>query len=164
MNDLSKAFIGSAIVCFALGTTLGFLMLLARINSQWGGWDYYLIPSHTHLNLLGWMSMTMYAMGYRAFPAFFGKSLYSVRLAWAHFWCANIGLAGMAVFFFLNRLEEGSWSVPLAVSGFIQISGIYLFVYNMVRSILSRSMADPRSLNEYRQRKAGLDQGQENRP
>ncbi|OGR84887.1 MAG: hypothetical protein A2901_00825 [Elusimicrobia bacterium RIFCSPLOWO2_01_FULL_54_10] len=159
MNNLSKAFIGSAVICFALGTTLGLLMLLSRIHSQWGGWDYYLIPSHTHLNLLGWMSMTIYAMGYRAFPAFFGKSLYSVRLAWIHFWCANIGLVGMAVFFFLNRFQEGSWSIPLAVSGLIQIFGVYLFVYNVVRSILSKPMTDQRSLHEYRQGKTSLDQG-----
>jgi cbb3-type cytochrome oxidase subunit 1 len=145
INNLSKAFVASAILYFALGATAGFIILLSRIGSDWSAWDYYLIPSHTHLNLLGWMSMTIYAMGYRAFPAFFGKSLYSIKLAWVHFWLSNIGLIGMAIFFFLNRVQEGSWTLTLALFGGIQIIGIYLFIFNMGYSILSKPRRDPPS-------------------
>ena len=81
--------------------------------------------------------MTIYAMGYRAFPAFFGRNLYSLKLAWVHFWLANAGLIGMGLFFILERLYGGRLLYPLIFSGLVQIAGVYLFAFNMLRSILS---------------------------
>lgn len=83
--------------------------------------------------------MTIYAMGYRAFPAFFGKSLYSVKLAWVHFWLANVGLLGMGLFFLLERVYGGHWIYPLVISGIFQIAGVYFFAFNMARSILGKT-------------------------
>ncbi len=115
---------------------MGILMMLSWTGGPWKGWDYYLIPSHTHIMLLGWVSMTVFGVAYRMFPAVLVKKLYSMRLAWAHFWIANTALIGMAVFFWLNRLQDGQWVIPLAVSGILQLLGVLIFAYNIARTHL----------------------------
>jgi len=65
---------------FALGgVSLGYWM---GMTEQFG-----LMPVHAHINLLGWVSMFLYGLFYRAVPA-----AASGRLAVAHFWTAVIGL------------------------------------------------------------------------
>ena len=143
MKDPTKHFVLAAVVYLVLGGLLGVLMLLSRLGGAWSSWDYYLIPTHTHIMLLGWVSMTMFGVAYRMFPAVLVRKLYSVRLAWVHFWVANAALAGMALFFFLNRLQEERWVAPLAVSGVLQFAGTMLFGYNILRTALSQRPEGP---------------------
>jgi hypothetical protein len=53
--------------------------------------DFTLAPAHAHLNLLGWVSMALYGLFYRAFPEVSGG-----RLPQVHFWLATCGVALMA--------------------------------------------------------------------
>ncbi|MGC4059506.1 MAG: hypothetical protein QM749_01075 [Aquabacterium sp.] len=46
---------------------------------------------HVHLNLVGWVSMAVMALAYRAFPGMSGSPL-----AKAQFWLHNLGLPVMA--------------------------------------------------------------------
>lgn len=127
----------TAVVYLVLGGVLGIMMPLSRLGSEWTGWEYYLIPSHTHLMLLGWVSMSIFGVAYRMFPAVLTKKLYSIRLAWAHYWIANAALVGMALFFWLNRIQEGRWIVPLALSALLQFAGILIFACNILRTALT---------------------------
>jgi len=43
-------------------------------------------PVHAHINLVGWVTMFMFGLWYRATPAAAGTTLASI-----HFWCALIG-------------------------------------------------------------------------
>ncbi len=70
-------------------------------------------------------------LAYHILPRFTGRLLHSPKLAWFHFFLANIGVVGMALFFFLNRYQEGRWQTPLAASMILQALGIVLFVYNI---------------------------------
>ena len=137
MKDPTKHFVLAAVAYLVVGAVLGNLMILSWMGGPWKGWDYYLIPSHTHIMLLGWVSMTIFGVAYRMFPAVLVRKIYSMRLAWAHFWIANIALIGMAIFFWLNRLQEGQWTIPLAVSGVFQFMGILIFAYNILRTAMS---------------------------
>ena len=74
---------------------------------------------------------------YRIVPAFFGRRLYSERLAWAHFVIANIATVGMALFFGLNRWQGGRWVWGLAASGSLQFIGVLIFAFNMIASVVS---------------------------
>lgn len=100
------------------------------------GLEYYLIPTHTHINLLGWMSMMIFGVAYHILPRFSGSPLYSRKLAWLHFIFAQAGLIGMAVFFFLNRVQQGTWQIPLMISGLLMFLSICLFVFNMIKTLL----------------------------
>lgn len=134
MKDPTKPFVLAAVGYLVLGGILGNLMLLSWLKAGWGGWEYYLIPTHTHVMLLGWVSMTMFGVAYRMFPAVLVRRLYSIKLAWVHFWISNAALIGMALFFWLNRVQEGLWTAPLAVSGLLQFLGILIFAYNILRT------------------------------
>lgn len=69
---------------------LGALFALAGVSlGYWMGMteQFGLMPVHAHINLLGWVSMFLYGLFYRAVPAAAGG-----LLAVAHFWTAVIGL------------------------------------------------------------------------
>src|SRR5512137_2600250 len=57
---------------------------------------------HSHLNMLGWVSMMIYGVGYHILPRFMGRQLYSTKLGEAQFWMANIGLVVMLLFYTIN--------------------------------------------------------------
>ena len=45
-----------------------------------------------------------------------------------------MALVGLAIFFWLIRVQEGRWVVPLAISGFVQFLVILIFAYNILRT------------------------------
>lgn len=78
-HRLSDRFLRLAVVFALIGMALGYWMGASR--------DFAASPVHAHINLLGWVSMTLYGLFYRLLPlAALG------RLPQAHFWTALIGL------------------------------------------------------------------------
>lgn len=73
MNTLSNWFLRLAVLYLVVGVTLGIVMGATQ--------DHSLYPVHAHLNLLGWVSLALFGLFYRAIPAAAGG-----RLARAHFW------------------------------------------------------------------------------
>jgi cytochrome c oxidase cbb3-type subunit 1 len=67
-----------------------------------------IVRAHTHINLLGWVEMAIFAALYYIVPRLSGRSIYSVRLVKVHFWMHNFGLIGMVVFFSLAGVIGGS--------------------------------------------------------
>ncbi len=128
MDRFVLFFVRAALIYLLIGVSLGLAMGIAPARSNL---LYYLLPSHAHLNLIGWISMLIFGLAYHILPRFTGRLLHSPKLAWAHFFLANVGVVGMALFFFLNRYQEGRWQIPLAISMILQASGIVLFVYNI---------------------------------
>ena len=70
---MSNWFLRIAVLYFIAGVSLGIGMAASG--------DVSLRPVHVHLNLLGWVSMTLFGLFYRALPA-----AAETRLAKAHFW------------------------------------------------------------------------------
>ena len=97
MDKFARWFVVCSLIYLLLGSVLGLVM--AVYTGEWQGLEYYLIPSHAHLNLVGWVSMMIFGVLYHILPRFSGRDLYSSKLAWVHFWCAQFGLIGMVVFF-----------------------------------------------------------------
>jgi Na+/melibiose symporter-like transporter len=89
MLRLEAWFLRVAVLYAVAGMALGIAMAMSGDHSQ--------MPTHAHINLLGWVSMALYAATYRLWPA----AARSVLAPW-HFWLANagallvtIGLAGI---------------------------------------------------------------------
>lgn len=61
-----------------------------------GSQDFTLAPVHAHINLIGFVLMTLFGLAYRLIPALAGNAL-----AKAHFWLHQIGAAGTLLFLFL---------------------------------------------------------------
>ena len=60
-----------------------------------------IVRGHTHINLLGWVEMAIFAAVYYIVPRLVKRPIYSLTLVKVHFWIHNIGLIGMVVFFVL---------------------------------------------------------------
>lgn len=133
MSEMSRNFIKASLIYLAAGVTLGLLMAIGN-GTVWQG---SLIAAHAHINLLGWVSMLMFGVAYHIIPRFHGRMLHSDKLGNLHFWLANIGLVGLALFMFLRAVEgTAQFATPgMAVFGSVWAISAYMFVYNLWKTM-----------------------------
>lgn len=114
MPNIDRWFLRVAVIYALVAMLLGIVMGVSEDHSQ--------MPTHAHLNLVGWVSMAIYALVYRQYPAA-GQG----RLALAHFWVANIGAVLLNVGVY--GLMAGNSSLELiAIAGsLITILGMLIF-------------------------------------
>ncbi|PIP69947.1 MAG: hypothetical protein COW90_07965 [Nitrospirae bacterium CG22_combo_CG10-13_8_21_14_all_44_11] len=95
---------------------------------------------HSHLMLLGWVSMMIYGVGYHILPRFAGKLIKSKAMAELQFWLANIGIVGMLLFYTLGVYNQtDSYRGITAAFGAVEAVSIFLFFYNMVATLYSKA-------------------------
>lgn len=128
MDWFVRRFIKSALAWLGLGVSLGVGMAAHPI------WTIYR-PAHVHMNLLGFVTMMIFGVGYHVVPRFFGHPLYSKRLAGGHWWLSNVGLALMVAGFVLAP-HVGARSIPvLSTGGVLSALGAFAFIFNIWRTI-----------------------------
>lgn len=81
-NIRSRTWFCVAVAYFVCAVTLGIVMGASG--------DHALIPVHAHLNLLGWVTMTLFGLIGMAYPA-----ISEGRLAAVQFWLYNVSLPVM---------------------------------------------------------------------
>jgi cytochrome c oxidase cbb3-type subunit 1 len=126
MSGITVWFIRCAMVYFLLAILLGIHMSLA-------GPQYPYMQIHAHFNLLGWMSMMVYGVGYHILPRFSGRPLWSERLSVWHLWLSNIGLVGMTAGWAV-RVPLGTPAVLFA-SSVVEAVSVAFFVVNMLKTV-----------------------------
>lgn len=135
MDRFVKNFILMSIVYLAIATALGIFML----------GNPSLMPLkfvHSHLMLLGWVSMMIYGVGYHILPKFAGRFLKSKTMGEVQFWIANIGLVGMLTFYMLGTYNPSDLYRGLVIaSGLIEALSISLFFYNMIATLYAKTEA-----------------------
>jgi len=70
-----------------------------------------IVRAHTHINLLGWVEMAIFAAIYYIIPRLVRRPIFSLKLVKVHFWIHNIGLIGMVVFFTVAGIKGGVASI-----------------------------------------------------
>lgn len=80
MTRVSDRFLQLSVISALIGMAWGVQMGIAG--------DFTQHPAHAHLNLLGWVSMAIFGLFYRAFP-----SAAESKLAGLHFWVSVLGVA-----------------------------------------------------------------------
>lgn len=119
-------------------TFLRLAVLAALIGMIWGNvmgatHDHSASSAHAHLNLLGWVSMSIYGLFYRVVPQA-GRG----KLAWTHFWVALTGVAIMtpSLAVVLTQYQPAlAVAAPLlALSGVIVLLGMALFAVIVFRA------------------------------
>ncbi len=81
---LAARFIRLSVLYAILGMALGIYMAASMDHSQ--------MPTHAHLNLLGFVSMFLFGIFYKLYPvAAEGK------LPALHFWTSNVGMIGLVI-------------------------------------------------------------------
>ena len=121
MKNLSYNFLRCAVTYALIGMAIGIYMAASNQHEQ--------APTHAHLNLLGWVSMAIMGLVYRAYPAMAEGSLPKIQ-----FWLMNVGIIGMIsglALMFSGRMEF----VPLtAASSLVVFIGMLLFAVVVYRS------------------------------
>ncbi len=123
MSWVTLWFVRTALVYFGLSALTGIAMAIFPDTAI----DLKFI--HVHLNLLGWMSMMIYGVGYHIFPRFSGRPLWSNKLSILQFWTAQIGLIGMCAFRFLNI------NLLFIIFSLFSVFSIFLFILNMFKTV-----------------------------
>ncbi len=126
MSNITVWFIRCAMVYFLLAILLGIYMSVA-------GPVYPYMPIHVHFNLLGWISMMVYGVGYHILPRFSGRPLFSDALSVWQLWLANIGLIGMAIGWWVRSAHDSP--ALLLISAVIESVSIVFFAINMLKTI-----------------------------
>lgn len=135
MDWFVKAFIRASLGWFALGVLLGIAL------AAYPPWVIYR-PAHAHMNVVGFLTMMVFGVGYQLLPRLFGHPLYSRRMAVAHWWLANSGLGGMVAGFVMRPHIGRTGSTIVAVGGVLFSLGALGFVFNMWRTF---NLADARA-------------------
>ncbi len=78
MIDIDVRFLKISVLYLIAGMALGLAMGISG--------NHQFFPVHAHANLVGWVSLALYGLVYRQFPA-----AASAPLAWWHFWTSNAG-------------------------------------------------------------------------
>ncbi len=133
MDKFVKGFIVMSIVYLGLAAILGIVML--------GNPNIMALKFvHSHLNMLGWVSMMIFGVGYHILPRFMGRPLYSNKIAEAQFYLANLSLISMLVFYILNVYSpNNAFRLLTVASGLVQAATIFLFFYNMLMTLLTKA-------------------------
>ncbi len=115
-----------------------------------------IVRAHTHVNLLGWVEMAIFAAVYYVIPRLVKRPIYSIKLVKVHFWTHNIGLIGMVSLFtiagVLGGLASGGtetmaplpmeeveaivkpWLAAMGMFGTMVLAANCIWAYNLART------------------------------
>ncbi len=133
MDKYAKAFVKASLIYLGIGAMTGISMIL------WPDIRFTVTRVHTHINLLGFMAMMIYGVGYHILPRFMGRPVYSARLGITQVWLANISLIGLSVFWILEASQGGIWHDLAMLFGMGQAVSIFLFIINLWMSMVPQT-------------------------
>lgn len=120
-----KNFVFASLFYLGLATIFGVLNGVTDLG-YWG------VFAHSHFNLLGFMSMIVFGIGYFILPRFNGTNLRFESWIAIHFWLGNISLIGMVIFRGL-AINTGSdiYHILFVIMATAQVISIFMFIINI---------------------------------
>lgn len=131
MDKYAKAFVRASMIYLGIGAMTGLCMVL------WPDTRFTVMRVHTHINLLGFMAMMIYGVGYHILPRFMGRPVYSHRLGNIQVWLANITLVGLSISWILEASQGGIWHSLAVLFGLGQVVSVFLFIVNLWMSMVA---------------------------
>lgn len=155
-NPILK-FMVVALTCYGMATFEGPLHSLKFVNalSHYTDW----IPAHVHVGTLGWNGFMSFATLYWLIPRLYGTTLYSKKLANAHFWIATLGMVFWVISMYVSGImqglmlqdftEDGTLRYPnflettlqvipmymlRALGGLFYVGSMFIMVYNLIKT------------------------------
>ncbi|MBF8259430.1 MAG: hypothetical protein HW377_1804, partial [Actinobacteria bacterium] len=129
MDRYTKGFVIASLVYFFLAAVLG-IWVGSADTAPW------IRFAHVHFNLLGFMSMMIYGVGYFILPRFNGRTLRWPSWVPVHFYLANIGLIGM-VGTFADRPSAG-----FVLSAAISVMAVAMYAVNLGATMIIEPQAE----------------------
>ena len=119
MQAAASRWIFVAIVYFVIAICLGVFMGASH--------DHSLMSVHAHLNLLGWVTLTLIGVIYHLFP-----EAAESRLASVQFWLHNVALPPMMLALaFLLKGSTGAEPV-IGITSIVILVSVFLFAGNVL--------------------------------
>jgi cbb3-type cytochrome oxidase subunit 1 len=135
MDKIVVWYLRMSVIYFIAGALIGIVMILSP-----GETGLY-VSSHTHLNLLGFMSMMIYGVGYHILPKFSGRNIYSPMIMNVQFWIGNAGLIGMVAGWLFFAGSTSNLTRPvLVISSLLSLISVVLFAFNMLKTVKAVQM------------------------
>lgn len=145
-----------AVTCYGMSTFEGPMLSLKNVNaiSHYSDWTV----AHVHIGALGWNGFMTFGMMYWLIPKLFNAKLYSRKLAANHFWLGTLGIILYAIpmywsafrsYFMMKAftpegqlqyqfIDSVQMAIPFyvlrAVGGTIYLIGVFVMVYNLVKT------------------------------
>lgn len=117
-NDLGLRLVRIAAVYLMLGLVLGLVMGMRH--------DFTLLSVHSHLALLGWATMALAGLVYRAWP-----ELAATGLARWHFRLHNLGLPILMVGLGASAYGNEAAGPFVGIASVVVLAGLALFSVNL---------------------------------
>lgn len=134
MDRYPRLFILAAIGYLLTGVVLGVGFAAGELNPA------TLRFVHIHLNLLGFMAMFIYGVGYHILPRFNAAPIKHPGLIGMHFWFVNAGLVGMALAAMTGGMyDTGLPHAAFLAGGILETLGIFIFAFNLIPVLLPAS-------------------------
>ncbi|GAA4272833.1 cytochrome-c oxidase, cbb3-type subunit I [Aquimarina gracilis] len=161
-TDPVLKFMVVAITGYGMATFEGPMLSLKNVNAiaHFSDW----VIAHVHVGALAWNGFLTFGMVYWLIPRLFKTRLWSTGLANAHFWLGTLGIIMYALPMYVagfvqasmwkqfnpdgslvygNFLETVNEIIPMywmrAIGGSIYIFGIFIMLYNIVKTVRSGS-------------------------
>ncbi len=136
MSYYMKSFVFASLFYLGLGVIIGFLNGVVDMG-------YFGVFAHTHLNLLGFMSMIVFGIGYFILPRFNGVDLRFPSWVAIHFYLGNISLVGMISFRGMQvSTGEDIYTILFIISAALQSISIFMFIINVALTLMPQKV-DP---------------------
>ena len=124
MPRVSAAFFGVGALCVLTGMLWGIHMAMSK--------DFTLMPAHAHLNLVGWVTMSLYG----TFYALTANTL-SPRLAWGNFVISALGVLVMIPSLGMMLSSGNDKLEPLVATGSVlTVVGLLVFAVSVFRELV----------------------------
>ncbi len=164
-TDATLKFMVVAITGYGMATFEGPMLSLKNVNAiaHFSDW----IIAHVHVGALAWNGFLTFGMIYWLVPRMFKTDLHSKGLANFHFWIGTLGIVLYALPMYVagftqalmwkefnpdgtlvygNFLETVTQIIPMywmrAIGGSLYILGVFVMLYNVVRTIKSGSKVE----------------------
>ena len=128
MDWFVKSFLKAGLFWLIVGGAAGLAMAVRPT------WTVYR-AAHTHMMLLGFVTMMIFGVGYHVIPRFVGVPLRDRRAPDIHWWLANAGLAVMVAGFALRANGRASGTWVLSLGGTLSGTGMLVFAIIIWRTL-----------------------------
>lgn len=125
-NRIDVQFLLLGTLMLVAGVILGITMGIRQ--------DFQLTPVHAHMNLVGWVSLMLFGLVYRAYP-----SLASRKVAKVHFYLSAIAAVVFPIGIAMAVIQN-QHSVAIAGS-LIWLAGSLVFLFQLLNLLASDSAA-----------------------
>ncbi len=152
IKTLGIRFLKASLIYFIIGVTMGAIITIEPI------YNFVVLSklferAHAHINLIGWVSLSIIGFMYYAILENLDKPLYSEKLANMGFWLINIGISAEFIALLVGGYTQASafstgnfeiahestvpYMMLIIIFAFVMMIGVYFSAYNIYKTLNS---------------------------